>query len=103
MSFGLSAQELTYFKDKLVKPLFTAGAKVWVFGSRARGEHRQHSDLDVLVQYDGKDNLAPILSNIREVFEEGNFPYKVDLVLLSDLADSYRENVLRDRQLVDLK
>lgn len=34
-----------YFRDKPVK-------KVWLFGSYARGEAREESDIDLLVKYD---------------------------------------------------
>lgn len=101
MKFGLTENEFNYFQNQLVNPLINSGATVWVFGSRARGDHQKHSDLDVLVESNTHD-LTTTLSKIREVFEEGNFPYKVDIVLLSELAESYRENALQDRIRVHL-
>lgn len=101
MKFGLTENELDYFQRELVKPLNKLGATVWVFGSRARGDHQKYSDLDVLVESSSRD-LTATLSNIREEFEEGNFPYKVDIVALSELAESYRENALKDRIKVQL-
>ena len=51
--------------------------KFYVFGSRARGDHRKLSDLD-LCYY---ENIPlNIISHIREDFEESNLPYTVDLV-----------------------
>jgi predicted nucleotidyltransferase len=44
------------------KPLIL---RVWLFGSRARGEHREDSDLDIAIQLD--------LAEIRGVDESGGF------------------------------
>ena len=96
MKFGFTENELDYFQKELVSPLKDIDAKVWIFGSRARGDHQKFSDVDILVEsHDEKINQ--LLSSIREKFEEGSFPYKIDLLLLEDLAKSYRDSVLKDR------
>lgn len=102
MKFGLTDKELSFLKDELVRPMSQLGAKVYVFGSRARGDHQQFSDLDILIE-PGEEDIKSSLLLIKEKLEESNFPYKVDIVLFSDLATSYRENVLMDRKLISLK
>jgi len=96
MKFGLNESEFDYFQKELVSPLKKIGAKVWVFGSRARGDHHKFSDIDILIESSNKETNT-LLSMIRERFEEGNFPYKIDLLLIEDLAQSYKDNVLNDR------
>ena len=96
MKFGLTQNEYDYLQEELVIPLKEIGANVWIFGSRARGDHKKFSDIDILVESHDK-NINSLLSSIREKFEEGNFPYKIDLLLIEDLAQSYKDSVLEDR------
>ena len=56
-------------------------AKIYLFGSRARGESTPYSDVDIAIKSDGLDFKE--LAKIRFAIEESNFPYKVDLVDLS--------------------
>ena len=54
-------------------------AEIWLFGSCARGDVRQHSDIDIAVLPGGDvpENLLAILS---ADIEESLIPYDVDLV-----------------------
>ncbi|WP_221928602.1 nucleotidyltransferase family protein [Balnearium lithotrophicum] len=54
---------------------------IYLFGSRAREDNTPFSDVDIgfLADHDISDKLVLL----REVLEESNFPYKVDLVDLS--------------------
>lgn len=99
MKFGLTPEELNYLEKNLIIPLKSLDAKVWIFGSRARGDHRKFSDLDILVE-SARPETQTLISKIREVFEEGNFPYKVDIVYFKDLAKSYKSNVISERILL---
>ncbi len=97
-TFGLTTQELELLESLLVLPLKQIGALVWVFGSRARGDHQKFSDLDIM--YDIPNNvLLPqgLISRIKEALEESRLQVKVDLVKQTDLAQSYLEGALKDR------
>ena len=91
MSFGLSDSQFEDITEVLFRPVTQHGAKTWVFGSRARGDHSEFSDLDVLIE--AGDDLKPVVSKISEELENGSFPFKVDIVFAQDLADSYRDSV----------
>lgn len=93
--FGLEERHRKILDELLIAPLKKAGYSLWVFGSRARGDHQKFSDLDVLVG--GKPSQS-LISQVRESLEESSLPIKVDLVLENELAESYRANVLRDRK-----
>jgi len=67
--------------------------------SRARGEGSRYADVDLLIE--GPGTPRQMLGQIGEQLTDSNFPYKVDLVLEADLADSYRESVMADRVLLD--
>lgn len=102
MTYGITSDELALLKRLAVNPLIQEGARVWLFGSRARGDHRKFSDIDLLFELPNGDALRPsLLSEIRESLEESTLPYKVDLVPLSELAEAYKAGVLKDR--IELK
>jgi predicted nucleotidyltransferase len=91
---GLEPRHLELIKKLVIEPLSAHGCKVWAFGSRARGDYREFSDLDLLIS--GACNDA-LISRIKESLEESTLPIQVDLVRETELADSYREGVFRDR------
>mgnify|MGYP000459166604 CR=1 FL=1 len=95
----LSNEELEFIRQKVVRPLNTAGYQVWCFGSRARGEGSRYADVDLLIEGPGQPRA--LLSDINEQLIDSNFPYKVDLVLASDLAKSYWDGVMADRILLN--
>jgi len=79
MKFGLKAEHWKIIELVLLASLKQQGAKIWIFGSRARGNFKEFSDLDVLFQTQAP--LPPcLISNIQEALEESRLPIKVDLV-----------------------
>jgi uncharacterized protein len=82
-----------YFKDKPVK-------KVYLFGSYARGEATEDSDVDLLV--DLKENagityftLGGYLADMQDAFRR-----KVDLVPDDSVYQHIRKNIEKDRILL---
>lgn len=69
--------------------------RVYLFGSRARGQSGRSSDIDVAVL--SAEPLPPgVLSTIRENLEESNVPYTVDLVDLTRADPAFRDRVIRE-------
>ena len=70
-------------------------ARVFLFGSRARGDHRVASDIAVAVL-----PLEPIpaglLAEIREALDESHVPFVVDLVDLREAPPALRERAIRE-------
>lgn len=60
----------TYLKREL------PDTHIYLFGSRARGDHRDNSDYDIAIE--SSQN-----SKIKTTVEESNIPYKIDIVELS--------------------
>lgn len=56
--------------------------RVYLFGSWARGEERQSSDIDIAIEHDG-GVARSVFAKAREILEEAPVPYRVDLVDLS--------------------
>lgn len=96
--FGLSQTHGEILQRILIEPVRKLGGKVWVFGSRARGDYQKFSDLDLLMQ---GPVSGQILAKISEELEESRLPIRVDLVHVDNLADSYRAQVFRERVEVD--
>jgi predicted nucleotidyltransferase len=92
--FGLSQPHWELLTKLLLQPIKEAGGRVWIFGSRARGDYRRFSDLDVLIAGPITPNR---ISSIGEQLEESTLPVQVDLVLEPNLADAYRTGVLKER------
>jgi len=95
MKFGLTEEQFNYLQETVINPLKKLGAVIWVFGSRARGDHQEFSDLDLMV--DSRKDISARIGEIQESLEEGNFHYKVDIVQSKDFAESYRESFERDK------
>jgi predicted nucleotidyltransferase len=94
--FGLSDSDYRLIST-LLSPLTEAGAKVWCFGSRARGDHHEFSDLDLMLE--SSNDLSREIGDLKEAFEESRLPIKVDLVQDRNFAEAYRSSYLEDRKL----
>lgn len=98
MNYGISKSDFEILQNVIINRLKKHSAEVWIFGSRARGDHQKFSDVDLLYSMPSPINLPPgFISEIIEDIENSNFPYKVDLVNTNDLAESYRPSILKDR------
>jgi predicted nucleotidyltransferase len=54
MKFGLTEDQFQILNETVVSPLKSHGATVWIFGPRARGDHKASSDVDIM--YAKKDS-----------------------------------------------
>lgn len=70
-------------------------AEVWLFGSCARGEVLQHSDIDIGILPRG-DIPCGFFSDLKERIDESSIPYDVDLVDLRRAAPTLIEEVRRE-------
>ena len=67
-------------------------AKVWLFGSWARGDARRYSDIDIAIS--SPDPLPPgLLLEIEEALDQSEVLYPVELVELATASVSLRERV----------
>ncbi|BAH76305.1 nucleotidyltransferase family protein [Solidesulfovibrio magneticus] len=64
-------------------------ATVFVFGSRARGTARPHSDLDLAVAADAPLPLGR-LEALRDAFAASNLPMQVDVVDYRAVSTAFR-------------
>lgn len=97
MKFGLNDTNYNFLVQKLIQPLKQIGLKVFIFGSRSTGKNHPFSDIDILIEGEITPSIDHEIINLKNFFEESNFPYKIDLVYEKNLAKSYRDNVLKTR------
>ncbi len=76
-------------------------ARIWVYGSRAKGRARRYSDLDLMLDDHGQPVPARITGDLDEDFDESNLPIIVDLHDLAQTDDSFLERVRKDFLLLD--
>lgn len=74
--------------------------KAWLFGSFARGEEKENSDVDILVSFDEKAKVsllrhAGMLCDLEDILQR-----PVDLVNVLSLYPEVRETVDNDKILI---
>lgn len=89
---------LRKLRQELLSCLANEPVKIYLFGSRARGEARTASDIDI-----GLIPTAPLrpgtLSMLRERVENLNIPYKVEIVNLLATSEEFRRHALEDARI----
>lgn len=90
MKFGISDTDIQIINEEIYKNLGnTLNPKVYIYGSRIKGNFRKFSDIDILFVADSYDEES--LSKID--FTALDIPYKVDFVLKKDLFEGYRDEI----------
>lgn len=82
---------LEIVQDILIKNL-PAGVKVWVFGSRANWTTKDSSDLDLVLEGEGKLSHS-VLGALKDAFEDSSLPYTVDVVDFNRIGDAFKQIV----------
>ena len=91
----LRAVALTSTQLRLVRQVLDTvlpGARVAVFGSRATGHARPHSDLDLLLIDPPRLGCAQ-RADLRDAFEASDLPFTVDLVEAAGLSSGMAQRV----------
>jgi type III restriction enzyme len=71
--------------------------RVWMFGSRARGDHRADSDLDLAVEMPDSDEAA--FTRLRAAVEGLDLIQRIDIARLDEhLEPGFRTRIERDRK-----
>ena len=92
--YGLSNRHL----KSLLKVLFARKdglALVKIFGSRARGDYKRTSDVDLAIKFS-----RPIHAQLAADFDKENFPYTADIINLDTAGENLLKNISRDGKLL---
>ena len=68
--------------------------KIYLFGSRARGNYTERSDVDIGVLSD--EDVSLELAFLREIIENSNLPQTVDIVDLNAVDSEFKEQILKE-------
>ncbi len=77
-------------KDFLISYCKDKDAKIYLFGSRAKGNSSITSDIDIAIEGENID-----FSYLREIIEESNLPQKVDLVNMKNISKDFKEEIIK--------
>ena len=94
LKFGLEEDKIEKIINIMKKYPEIESAKI--FGSRARGDYRKGSDIDIAVF--GKKITTTIHTNIFFEIEDLYLPYMIDLINFDSLDDKnkIKENILKE-------
>jgi len=84
--------------ERVIKEQLTT-QKVFVFGSRAKNEARQFSDLDLFIT--GEKLSFMQMTKLKDAFSESDLPYFVDILQKQNLSQKTFELIRSD--FVELK
>ncbi len=87
---GLSDDHIELLRNTFDIVLSKDTHKVYLFGSRSRGDAKPYSDIDLLITGAVTTEQK---GRLNELFENSRLPFKVDLVADSDLNPAYRGSV----------
>jgi len=86
---------LLELKDLVLNELKGEKVKVFVFGSRARGDNYIASDVDI--GYIPKDNFDDKkITFLKEKIENSTIPYKVQVVNFNRVSEDFKKEALKD-------
>ena len=71
-------------------------ARIWVYGSRAKGRARRYSDLDLMLDAGGQPIPLNVMGDLDEDFDESNLPIIVDLHDMALTDARFLERVRKD-------
>ncbi len=92
--FGLEDRYLNFIKETLIKHFPDNTAKFYIFGSRAKGNYKQYSDIDIAI--DSSDMTQEKKIKLQSDFENSTFPYEVDIVDLNNIKEDFKNFIKED-------
>ena len=89
------------FIDKLKS--LTCVEEIWLYGSRARGDHHDRSDVDLALLC--PQATAADLQRINEIIEQADTLLKIDCIQFDreSCDDALYHNILRDKKVIYVK
>ncbi len=90
MKFGLSEKHLDFIQKVLRENIPQKDAKFYIFGSRAKGNYKEYSDIDIAVKLENGRLSADVLGKILMEFTDSTLPYEVDVIDLNAIDEKFR-------------
>jgi uncharacterized protein len=93
-NIALSSPYLEQVRSIIRSSMGEAHGMVYLFGSRARGNSRPASDIDLAVAVAAGDRGQ--IGRLRENFENSTIPYTVDIVDLDTCGSALMDEIKRE-------
>ncbi len=71
-------------------------ARIYLFGSRARGTNAQYADIDIALDA-GKNLPLRDIDELTSMLRESNIKYNIDIVDIHQVTDLMREQILKEK------
>ena len=97
MAIYVPPKDLEFIRNLLRK--YFPKAKIYVFGSRVRGDHKLYSDLDICIDFGGSIPLN-VWSSVEENLSQSDLLYKVDFSDWHRITEDFRKVVLTEGELL---
>jgi uncharacterized protein len=94
MLYGGVEEEIKNKIIGILKTLFPH-AKIYLYGSRARGSFRPYSDIDLAID-SGPEKKRLNLGEAHAVLDALSIPYKIDLADMNYVSDTLRARILEE-------
>jgi hypothetical protein len=91
----MNQDNIQNLKKHVLELLKDEEVKIILFGSRARKDNAVFSDVDIGIIPKGALNGKKI-TLLRELIENLNIPYKVDVVDLSTVSDEFKKEAMAE-------
>lgn len=84
------------YKNFIIKTIenILPDVDIFIYGSRVKGNSKEYSDVDIALQAK-IDVPAEKIFQIKAVFRDSTFPYKVDVIDLNSISESFF-NIIKD-------
>ena len=84
-------------KDKIIKiiDIFFPNAKIYLFGSRARQDYNERSDIDIAIDAGSPISLTE-KGQILSMIDALNIPQKTDVVDFQRAPQALKDNILKE-------
>ena len=89
-NFGIAEEHYVWIKKILFA--YLPGSDVFAFGSRARGDYKKYSDLDLAIQ-STKTIKQKTWLELQEQFSESPIPFKIDLIEMSKIEPFFKKAI----------
>lgn len=97
LNFGLTNEELDCIKKIFIQHGFNG--EVYLFGSRAKGNYKKYSDIDLYLKSRVKMKMGQIFL-LKDELMESNLPYRVDIILDDEISTEFRDIIQLQRILL---
>lgn len=86
---------LSILRNHVLQKMQHEDARIYLFGSWARGNQRNSSDIDIAIEYKSGEGYSKV-NELHESIEESSIPYWVDVVDMRRISGLFVEKIRKE-------